>query len=212
MDDKDTQRLGFWSASLVTFWVVVFGLLLLGGIFGRFAKTPSFAVCLFLAPSFVAMMVSINCHDDHENKRVWAKLGVSFASIYAVLVSMTYYLQLTAVRTAPDGGPFAFAPGTALFAVDMLGYAFMCLSTLCVAPVFANGDRLSTGIRRLCIVNGLLAVPTLVAPAFMSGAATPSAANSATGDLALLSWCVVFAPFAFMVAKYFWRQQRQPCR
>jgi hypothetical protein len=79
-----------------------------------------------LAPAFVAMMVSIH-HYAAPEKKVWSQLGLSFAVIYAVMCSLTYYVQLTFIKNnyLPIAeevvAPFVFIPGTPFFAQDMLG-------------------------------------------------------------------------------------------
>ena len=44
-------------------------------------------------------------------------------------------------------------PGSALLALDTLGYFFLFLATLCAAPVFA-GERLENAIRWLFVASG----------------------------------------------------------
>ncbi|MBK6644172.1 MAG: hypothetical protein IPG44_00225 [Anaerolineales bacterium] len=92
--------------------------------------------------------------------------GLSFAIIYAVMCTLTYYIQLTFVANnylpvAEEVAlPFVFLPGTPLFAQDMLGYVFMCAATLAAGFVFTGG-KLEAWIKWLFIFNGVLfIVPT----------------------------------------------------
>ncbi len=92
--------------------------------------------------------------------------GLSFAIIYAVMCTLTYYIQLTFVANnylpvAEEAAlPFVFLPGTPLFAQDMLGYVFMCAATLAAGFVFTGG-KLEAWIKWLFIFNGVLfIVPT----------------------------------------------------
>jgi hypothetical protein len=130
----------------------------------------AYASSFLLAPAFVAMMVSIHYYAAPE-KRIWSQLGLSFAIIYAVMCSLTYYVQLTFINhnflpiTEDAVLPFIFIPGTPIFAQDMLGYVFFCLATLAVVPVFTGG-RMEAWIKWLFILNGILfSIPTMILPA-----------------------------------------------
>jgi hypothetical protein len=156
----------------------------------------SYVVCLILPASFVAMMVSIHCITPVK-KKVWSHLGLSFAIMYAVMCSIVYYVQLVVVRTNSLGvspgamALFTFTPGSAMFAIDMLGYGFLTLATLVTSPVFGEGRR-ERWLKRLFFIHGLFALPTVVFPAFQflqDAGAVESASQG--GSFALLFWCRV---------------------
>jgi hypothetical protein len=100
------------------------------------------------------------------------------------MVTTTYYLQLAVVLPGEGRIPEAvfpllvFTPGSALFALDMLGYGFMTLATLAASPVFV-GAGLERWLRAWFIAHGLLGVPTLLAPILMAGGADGSSTRSA---------------------------------
>lgn len=212
MGGRDAKRIGFWSSVLVTTEVAVFAVALVTGLLGfsSLSDVLSFISCLCLAPSFVAMMVSVH-HFASAEKRVWSHLGVAFSIIYAVLCAITYYTQLVVVRTNSLGVSadamtlFTFEPGSALFATDMLGYGFMTLATLAAAPVFGQG-MLERWLRRWFIFHGLFALPTVIFPAF-SFAQNADAVASADmfGTLALLFWCAIFIPIPILLATLYRR-------
>jgi hypothetical protein len=85
--------------------------------------TPS----LLLGSSFLALMVAVH-HQAPPERRVWSHLAVAFATIYAALISINYYVQLAWVgpriaRGATAGiEPFRFTPfDSFLYAVDIPG-------------------------------------------------------------------------------------------
>jgi hypothetical protein len=201
---NDAHRLGYWSALLTVVWVLLFTLSLVIGLMGPSTAMFSYLVCLLLAPSFVVMMAGIHYQAPAE-KRIWSHLGLTFAEIYAVLIVIVYYVQLTAVRngSAEALRPFTYAPGTVWFALDMLGYVFMCLATWFAAPVFNGADRLSRWIRGFFILHGILAISTFLVPVFMKE--NPGAPAGNGGVYALLAWCVIYVPLALLVARYFGR-------
>lgn len=124
--------------------------------------TPS----LLLGVSFVVLMVAVHYHAP-EGKKIWSHAGLTFATIYATLIGIVYFVQLTLVlprmmRGELEGIEFLiFVPfDSFLYAVDILGYSFMSLSTLFAAMVF-TGDGLERTVRRFMIANGLI-LPFLV--------------------------------------------------
>ncbi|MEI9920889.1 MAG: hypothetical protein WDO14_19155 [Bacteroidota bacterium] len=122
--------------------------------------TPS----LFLGIAFLILMVSVHYHAS-EDKKIWSHIALVFATIYATLISINYYVQLTLVvphllQNEIEGiRPFLFTPfDSFLYSVDVLGYSFMSLSTLFAAFVFTKKDEVNA--RWFMIANGLL-VPFL---------------------------------------------------
>ena len=83
-------------------------------------------------------------------------------SVYAVLISINYFVQLTWVAPRLSSGrmagmeQFLFVPfDSFLYAVDILGYSFMSVATLCAAAVF-TGSGIERTARWFLICNGLL--------------------------------------------------------
>lgn len=171
---KSVRELGLWSAIFSTVFGIAYilpQLLEWGGLLGsaggpESSSTP-FGTVLLLAPSFflafvfVVLMVSVH-HIATPEKAIWSHIAVVFASIYATLVGLVYFTQLTLVvprliRNEVDGIEFLlFVPfNSFLYAVDILGYSLMCLSMLFAAPIFkANG--LERFVRWSLIANGVL--------------------------------------------------------
>jgi hypothetical protein len=169
-----TKTVGFWSAVLATAFSITYivgqlaeWLGLLGSQGGpESASTPLGLVVLltpslFLGSSFLVLVVSIH-HLASPDRRIWSHAAVVFATAYAVLISIVYFVQLTFVaprvaRGQIDGiEPFLFVPfDSFLYAVDILGYSFMSASTLFAAMVFTGGG-LDRVVRLFLTANGLL--------------------------------------------------------
>jgi hypothetical protein len=120
--------------------------------------TPS----LLLGPSFLVLVVSIHRFASPQRK-IWSQAAVAFATAYAVLTGLVYFVQLTLVAPRLAHGEtqgievLIFEPfNSFLYAVDILGYSFMSLATLFAAFVFAGSSGLQRVIRFLLIANGLL--------------------------------------------------------
>lgn len=119
--------------------------------------TPS----LFLGSAFLVLVVSIN-QLASPDKKVWSHSAVAFGTAYCVLISTVYFVQLTLVAPRIARGqiagiePFLFVPfDSFLYAVDILGYTFMSVSTLFAARVF-TGSGLERVVRIFLTANGLL--------------------------------------------------------
>lgn len=169
-----TKRVGFWSAVLATVFSITyivgqfaewFGLL--GSQGGPESASTPLGLALLLTPSlllgssFLVLTVSIHQITLPE-KRIWSHTAVAFATVYAVLISIVYFVQLTLVLPRLVSGQsegievFLFIPfDSFLYAVDILGYSFMSVSTLFAAMVFAGGG-LEGIVRAFLTANGLL--------------------------------------------------------
>jgi hypothetical protein len=165
---------GFWSAFLATVFSLTYVVAQLAewaGLLGssggpESGSTPLGLVVLltpslFLGSAFLVLVVSIH-QLASPDRRVWSHAAVSFATAYAVLISTVYFVQLTLVAPRLARGevegiePFLFVPfDSFLYAVDILGYSFMSIATLCAARVFTGGglDRVA---RWFLTANGLL--------------------------------------------------------
>ena len=171
---SSTKAVGFWSAVLATVFSVVYivgqlaewlGLMGSGG-GAHNASTPLGLVVLLtpsllLGPSFLLLVLSIHlsCAPD---RKIWSHAAVAFATVYTVLISINYYVQLAWVAPRLAAGrtqgiePFLFTPfDSFLYAVDILGYSFMSLATLFAARAFA-GNGLERVVRVFMTANGLL--------------------------------------------------------
>jgi len=169
-----TKAVGFWSAVLATVFSVTYvvaqiaewmGLMGSGGGADN-ASTPLGLVILltpslFLGSAFLALVVSIH-YVTSPDRKVWSHAAVAFATVYTALISINYYVQLTWVMPRLAAGrtegieQFLFTPfDSFLYAVDILGYSFMSVSTLFAARVF-TGKEIERVVRVCLTANGLL--------------------------------------------------------
>lgn len=169
-----TKIVGFWSAVLATVFSITYVIGQLGewlGLLGSQGGSESMSTpiglivlltpSLFLGSSFLVLVVSIHQLASPDRK-IWSHLAVAFATIYTVLISIVYFVQLTLVTPRVMRGEiegievFLFVPfDSFLYAVDILGYSFMSLSTLLAAMVF-TGAGIDRVVRFFLTANGLL--------------------------------------------------------
>lgn len=171
---RSTRALGFWSAALATLFALTYvvgqiaeWLGWLGSAGGPDATSTPVGIAVLLTPSlflgtaFLLLMVCIHDAAPPERK-VWSLAALVFAAVYATLISINYYVQLTWVGPRLADGKvagmesFIFVPfDSFLYAVDILGYSFMSVATLFAANVF-TGPGLPRVARRFLFANGLL--------------------------------------------------------
>jgi len=172
--DKSVRALGVWAAVLCTVLSVAYVAAQLAEWFGLFGsaggphgRSTTLGLAVLLTPSlllgvsFVVLTVSIHYHAE-ASSRIWSHLAVVFASMYATLISIVYYVQLAFVIPRIERGDAAgielllFEPfDSFLYAVDVYGYSLMSLSTLFAAPVFGR-QGIERWIRWALIANGCL--------------------------------------------------------
>lgn len=170
------DELGFWSAVFASLLSIVYvvaqvteWLGLLGSAGGPESASTPFGLIVLLTPSlllgvaFAVLMVCVHYYAP-DDRKVWSHVALVFATVYTVLISINYYVQLTFVvphllrgdATGVRVQPFLFVPfDSFLYSVDLLGYSFMSLATLFAAFVFV-GDGIERIVRSLLLANGLL--------------------------------------------------------
>ena len=116
---------------------------------------------LLFAPAFVVLVHSIEDLSD-GNKKFLGKIATSFAAMFAVCVSMHYFVQISSVRLSIAGGQTAGIeqfiqanPSSGLAGINLVGWTlFFSLSCLFLAPVFP-GKGLNRVIRYALIANAI---------------------------------------------------------
>ncbi len=147
------SRIGFWSAILVTIFLAISGvtssasIYLISNISG-FILTSIFLIVILCIYSIAP-----------EDKKILGHIGLSFAIIYATMISVNYFIQLTFVQFgAFNTDVFSIKnPQSMMMTIEVLGYFFMGLSTLFIAPIFQSG-KLEKAIRWLFVFNGVLGI------------------------------------------------------
>lgn len=172
--DKSVRELGVWSAALCTIFSLIYVVAQLAewaGLFGStggpHGRSTSLGLIVLLTPSlllglsFVVLSVSIHYYAG-SSARIWSHLAVVFASMYATLISIVYYVQLAFVIPRLARGDaegiqlLIFEPfDSFLYAIDVFGYSLMSLSTLFAAAVFRS-HGIERWIRWALIANGCL--------------------------------------------------------
>jgi hypothetical protein len=146
-------KIGFWSAILVTIFLAISGI------------TSSASIYLvsnisgFILTSIFLIVITCIYYSAPDDKKILGHIGLSFAIIYATLISINYFIQLTFVQFGAFNTDILSItnPQSMMMTIEVLGYFFMGLSTLFIAPIFQSG-RLEKSIRWLFIFNGILGI------------------------------------------------------
>jgi hypothetical protein len=174
ISSPSVKSVGFWSAVFATLFSVTYVVAQLAewsGLLGSAGGPESSSTVsglvvlltpsLFLGPAFLLLVVSIH-QLAASDRKIWSHAAVAFATVYTVLISLNYFVQLTWVAPRLATGriegtePFLFVPfDSFLYSVDILGYSFMSVATLLAARVFTGGGQ-ERVVRLFLTANGLL--------------------------------------------------------
>jgi hypothetical protein len=125
-----------------------------------------------LAFAFVVLMACIHQWAP-DDKKIFSQIGLSFALIYATVISVVYFLQLAVVQPSILSGETAglslftqYNPHGIFIALEVLGYIVMSLAFLFTAGAF-TGRRVERAIRGLFIADFVLAAGSFVVLSLM---------------------------------------------
>jgi len=147
-------------------------------------------------------------HGFITKEAFYSDVAAAFATIYACYECAIYYLQMTYLRRTVDPigkSLFRDEPGTPVFALDLLGYFLLSISTIFVAFSLSkkkDEDHRHHGrfLRSLLLVHGLTGMTCVVVPAIPAMYEKDSA-DDTTWQFVLLFWCALFAPICFLMSK-----------
>ena len=117
-----------------------------------------------IAPIFVMLIACIHVQAPAD-KKIFGQIGLSFALIYAGIITADYFIQLTVILPSilsnETEGLALFSmhnPHGLLVALESLGYLMMNTALLAISAVFAGRSRVERVIRWLFVISFVLAV------------------------------------------------------
>ncbi|MDL2289379.1 hypothetical protein LJB83_01295 [Clostridia bacterium OttesenSCG-928-F22] len=188
------------NASIVTLTaVVLFAFSMLIG-----SNFLSYLSSIFIALGFVPMVCAHASRAGQQHKAA-AYTAIGFAAVYCVLIFIVYFTQLTvdfSTLSAEATALLDYSKFGLFFSLDLLGYAFMALSTFFISLTLQPKDRGDKWLKRLLAIHGIFAITCFVMP--MLGIFKPDMpGGDLTGTLVLEFWCLYFAPICILSARYF---------
>ena len=170
------NRIGFWAALILSILGGIYLALLIGyfSIEGFAFPPTSFVqligglVTITSAPAILVIFAAFQ-YQAPDEKRILSSLGVAFAALFVMAVSINRFVQLTVIRLAPQGAASAdlarFLPydtGSVFFAMEILGWGlFLSIAMLFAAPLF-HRPGLQTVIRWLMWVFAFFSLLSVI--------------------------------------------------
>jgi hypothetical protein len=180
--DAVVSRLGFWSALLTAVFAAAFFAI---GIVTPVRDVPYPYVASFvpidylwmypaflLAPTFVVLAACIHAYAA-EDKKVFGRICVSFAVVYAAVIMIDYFVQWTVIAPSIVAGQTAnlalfteYNPHGIFVALESFSYLAMQGALLFAAAVFTGG-RLERSLRWLFVISFVAAVGSFASLALL---------------------------------------------
>ena len=170
----------------------------------------SYLFSVFIAFSFVTMMCCYGFYAD-SSRKIPGICAAVFSAIYAAIIFIVYFSQLTTVRYSELNEQSAmlldFKRFGLMFNYDLLGYAIMALSTFFAGLTVIPKSKADKWTKYLLMVHGVFFFSCLIVP--MLGVFKPQAdgSDSITGVILLECWCVYFIPTGILSALHFSRKE-----
>lgn len=193
------RKLGFYSSIIAGGCTTLFliGLITENGFLSYF-------VCLLLGWAYVLLTCAFAQEADEDRKGL-ALGGVAIAIIYSVFTNFVYYSQLTTVAHQSADSVFleaiTFTPGSWVFGFDIMGYGLMALSTFLIGLTIRAQHGRDRVMRYMFLIHGAFFPICVLAP--MLNVFEQGGESDMAGVLALIFWCIYFAPLMVLSALYF---------
>ena len=171
----------------------------------------SYFICMILPIGFI-MMTTGFYNESESSKKVAAMNGVIFAAVYAVLIVIVYFAQLTTVRleslTEQAAQILDYSKGGLLFNYDLLGYGFMALSTFFTGLTIEGKSKADKVLKWLMLIHGIFFIVCLIMPITGVLRQTADADAGKGGVIALECWCAYFIPIGVLSYIHFGDKHR----
>jgi hypothetical protein len=185
---KNVNTLGFYTAIVTTVMVVVtFGIAILTpplsgpgctascftypytDIASRFPRDYWWMYPAILLTLVYFVLIVCIYHYAPQEKKVFSHIGLSFALISSAVLIVDYFVQVSVIQPSLILGETEgialitqFNPHGIFIALEEIGYLFMSVAFLFLAPAFSVKFRLERVIRWIFIVGFLLSIVALI--------------------------------------------------
>ena len=121
-----------------------------------------------LSFSYLIMMICIH-HFTSNEKKIYSLIGISFAIISTLILSLDYFVQVSFIQPSLLAGETEgiaalsqYNPHGVFIILEEMGFITMNISFFCLVPVLSNSDKLEKKIRWTFIISFLLMLLSLV--------------------------------------------------
>ncbi len=194
------KRIVIYSSAVNLIAIIAFAISMLF----RFNNASYFA-SMFIAFSFVPMMCGY-AYFSERKCRLAGFVSVAFAAVYAAIVLLVYFTQLTTVRlnalTQQAAELLDFQQCGLFFNYDLLGYALMASATFFAGLTVDAQTKADKLLKCVLMVHGIFFVSCLILPMFgLFKADSPDW----IGVAVLEFWCMYFSPVSILSCLHFSR-------
>lgn len=202
------KKIGMYASIMTFFAVLSFALCMLLGLILKnniIGNNGSYLSSIFIALGFIPMVCSYLVFINNENKSL-GFIALSFAIIYAILIMIVYYTQLTTVRLTnlsdEIDGLLNYSKFGLFFNYDLLGYAFMALATFFIGIKLEIKNKQEKILKYLLCIHGIFAIACFLLP-ILGVFSANMAGGDIIGIIILVFWCIYFMPVCVLSYKYF---------
>jgi hypothetical protein len=202
------KKIGMYASIMTFLAVLLFALcMLLGQILkiSIIGNNGSYLSCIFIALGFIPMICSYLVYINKENKSL-GYIALSFTIIYAILIMIVYYAQLTTVLkinlSNEIGGLLDYSKFGLFFNYDLLGYAFMALATFFIGIKLEIKNKQEKILKYLLCIHGIFAIGCFLLP-ILGVFSADMAGGDIIGIIILEIWCIYFMPVCILSYRYF---------
>ena len=202
------KRMGIYSSIITFFAVFSFALcMLLGLLLGNdiIGKTGSYFSSLFIAFGYVLLVCSYLPYMNKENNS-FGLISLAFSIMYATLITIVYFTQLTTIQNTNLSTEMMemldYSKFGLFFNLNLLGYAFMALSTFFLGIKLETKNRQEKILKYLLCIHGIFAISCFVMP-ILGIFNKDMVGGDIYGTIVLEFWCIYFIPICVLSYKYF---------
>jgi len=130
---------------------------------------------IILSFSYMIMMISVH-HFTSIEKKLFSHIGISFAIISTLILSLDYFVQVSFIQPSLLAGETEgiaalsqYNPHGIFIILEEMGFITMNISFFCLVPVFSNSNRLEKKIRWTFIISFVLMLISLVTVLIVHG-------------------------------------------
>lgn len=194
------RKIAMCSAAVNLAAVLLFAVSMLLGF-----DAGSYFSSMWIAFSFVPMLCAY-AHFSERKYKLAGYVAAAFAAMYAAIVLLVYFAQLTTVRLTDLSGQAAalldFQQFGLLFHYDLLGYAVMSLATFFAGWTVHVQRKADKWLKYLLLVHGVFFLSCLIFPMLgLFRADSPAW----IGVVVLEFWCAYFCPVSALSFLHFRR-------
>lgn len=192
------KKIGMYSSIINLISVIGFSVSMLIGF-----PMGSYFSSMFIAFSFVPMICGY-AYFSEKSCKLAGYIGAAFSVMYATIILLVYFAQLTTVRLNDLTGQAAmlldFEQMGLIFNYDLLGYALMALATFFAGLTINTHLKADKWLKYLLIIHGMFFVSCLISP--MLGLFKADSPDW-TGIVILEFWCLYFCPISILSFLHF---------